>query len=49
MLAGIVVGVIVGALGATFIPQGMNPMAMVVAVGLTGAAFGGLVGSLASG
>jgi hypothetical protein len=26
----------------------MNPMSMIVAVGLTGAAFGGLVGSLAA-
>jgi uncharacterized protein DUF6789 len=49
MLAGIVIGVILGALGAALIPQSMNPLAMVVAVGLTGAAFGGLVGSLASG
>jgi hypothetical protein len=50
MLAGLVLGIAVGAVGAALISQGisMNPMSMIVAVGLTGAAFGGLVGSLAA-
>lgn len=47
IVAGLVVGILAGAMGAMLVPQGMNPMAMVVAVGLTGAAFGALVGSLA--
>jgi hypothetical protein len=49
MIAGLALGVLVGALGALVVPHGLsNPMAMVVAVGLTGAAFGGFVGSLAT-
>jgi hypothetical protein len=49
MIAGLALGVVVGALGALVVPQGLsNPMAMVVAVGLTGAAFGGFVGSLST-
>jgi hypothetical protein len=49
MIAGLALGVVAGALGALVVPQGLsNPMAMVVAVGLTGAAFGGFVGSLAT-
>jgi hypothetical protein len=49
MIAGLVLGVLVGAVGALVVPQGLsNPMAMVVAVGLTGAAFGGFVGSLST-
>jgi hypothetical protein len=50
VIAGLAVGVLVGAIGALVVPQGlsMNPMAMVVAIGLTGAAFGGFVGSLST-
>jgi hypothetical protein len=49
MIAGLALGVVVGAVGALVVPQGLsNPMAMVVAVGLTGAAFGGFVGSLST-
>jgi len=49
MIAGLALGVLVGAVGALVVPQGLsNPMAMVVAVGLTGAAFGGFVGSLST-
>jgi hypothetical protein len=49
MIAGLALGVVVGALGALVVPHGLsNPMAMVVAVGLTGAAFGGFVGSLST-
>jgi hypothetical protein len=43
-------------IGAALVPQftgmqggSLNPLAMVVAVGLTGAAFGGFVGSLSAG
>ena len=52
---GLALGVIVGLIGATLVPQvtgaqalGMNPLAMIVAVGLTGAAFGGFIGSLSA-
>ncbi len=52
---GLALGVIVGVIGAMLVPQatgaqglGMNPLAMIVAVGLTGAAFGGFVGSLSA-
>jgi len=52
---GLALGVIVGVVGAMLVPQatgaqglGMNPLAMIVAVGLTGAAFGGFVGSLSA-
>jgi hypothetical protein len=48
IVAGLALGIVIGAIGAILIPQGMNPMAMVVALGLTGAAFGALVGSLAA-
>jgi hypothetical protein len=50
---GLALGVALGVVGAAVIPQftalqggSLNPLAMVVAVGLTGAAFGGFVGSL---
>jgi hypothetical protein len=52
---GLALGIALGVIGAVLVPQltGMqggnsNPLAMVVAVGLTGAAFGGFVGSLAA-
>jgi hypothetical protein len=46
---GLVFGVVLGLLGVVLIPQlGLNPLALVVAVGLCGAAFGGLVGSLSA-
>jgi hypothetical protein len=52
---GLALGIGLGVIGAVLVPQltGMqggssNPLAMVVAVGLTGAAFGGFVGSLAA-
>jgi hypothetical protein len=50
MLAGLCLGILVGLVGAALVSQGvaMNPMAMVVAVALTGAGFGGLIGSLAT-
>jgi hypothetical protein len=50
MGAGLILGIAVGVLGALLVPQslGLNPMAMVVAVGLTGAAFGGFVGSVST-
>ncbi len=52
---GLALGVGLGLVGAMLVPQvtgaqglGMNPLAMIVAVGLTGAAFGGFVGSLSA-
>jgi hypothetical protein len=52
---GLAIGIVVGALAAALVPQavgaqglGMNPLAVIVAVGLTGAAFGAFVGSLAT-
>jgi hypothetical protein len=50
MLAGLAVGLVLGGLGAVFVQQSaaMNPMAMVLGAGLTGAAFGGFVGSLST-
>jgi hypothetical protein len=49
-----VLGALLGAAGG-FVPQitgthalGMNPLALVVGVGLTGAAFGSFVGSLSA-
>jgi hypothetical protein len=52
---GLLLGIVVGALVAALLAQavgaqglGMNPLAVIVAVGLTGAAFGGFVGSLAT-
>jgi len=52
---GLALGVVVGVIGAALMPQftgmqggNLNPLAMVVAVGLTGAAFGGFVGSLSA-
>ena len=52
---GLALGVVLGVIGAALVPQftgmqgggSLNPLAMVVAVALTGAAFGGFVGSLA--
>jgi hypothetical protein len=52
---GLALGVLLGVIGAALVPQftgmqgggSLNPLAMVVAVALTGAAFGGFVGSLA--
>jgi uncharacterized protein DUF6789 len=50
---GLALGVVVGILGAILLPQmtgtavlGINPLAIIVAIGLSGAAFGGFVGSL---
>jgi hypothetical protein len=50
MLVGLALGVVLGAVVAALVNLGLstNPMALVVAVGLTGAAFGGFVGSLLS-
>jgi hypothetical protein len=49
MIAGLAVGVVVGLAGALLIHNAsMNPLALVVAIGLTGAALGGFVGSLAT-
>lgn len=52
---GLAVGVVLGTCGALLVPHaggaqglGLNPLAMVVAIGLTGAAFGGFVGSLST-
>jgi uncharacterized protein DUF6789 len=52
---GLALGVALGVIGAALVPQftgmqggSLNPLAMVVAVGLTGAAFGGFVGSLSA-
>jgi hypothetical protein len=50
---GLLLGVALGVLGALVLPQatgaqGMNPLAMIVAVGLSGAAFGCFVGSLST-
>jgi hypothetical protein len=56
LVVGLAIGVVLGIVGAMLVPQatgaagpGMNPLAMIVAVGLTGAAFGGFVGSLTTG
>jgi len=53
---GLALGVVLGVIGAALVPQftgmqggSLNPLAMVVAVALTGAAFGGFVGSLSAG
>jgi hypothetical protein len=54
---GLALGIVLGVIGAALVPQftgmqgggSLNPLAMVVAVGLTGAAFGGFVGSLSAG
>ena len=50
MAVGLALGVILGMIGATLVPQALaiNPLAMIVAVGLTGAAFGGFAGSLST-
>jgi hypothetical protein len=52
---GLALGVALGVIGAALVPQltgmqggSLNPLAMVVAVSLTGAAFGGFVGSLSA-
>jgi hypothetical protein len=56
MAVGLALGIGLGVIGAALVPQltgmqggSLNPLAMVVAVGLTGAAFGGFVGSLSAG
>ncbi len=47
LLIGLVAGTLVGMLVAAAVPvASLNPLAMVVAIGLTGAAFGSFVGSL---
>jgi hypothetical protein len=55
MGVGLALGIGLGVVGAALVPQftgmqggSLNPLAMVVAVGLTGAAFGGFVGSLSA-
>jgi uncharacterized protein DUF6789 len=49
LAVGLVLGIAVGVLGAYTLPQGaMNPLAIIVAIGLSGAAFGGFAGSLAA-
>jgi hypothetical protein len=49
LVIGLIVGTIVGVLVAAVLSMAaMNPLAMIVAVGLSGAAFGGFVGSLAT-
>ena len=47
---GLALGIIVGGIGATLVPQalGMSPLGMILGVSLTGAAFGGFAGSLAA-
>jgi hypothetical protein len=52
---GLALGIVLGIIGAVLVPEatgaqalGMNPLAAVVAVGITGAAFGGFVGSLST-
>jgi Family of unknown function (DUF6789) len=49
LLIGLVVGTLAGVLIAALVSVGaLNPLAMIVAIALTGAAFGGFVGSLAT-
>jgi Family of unknown function (DUF6789) len=49
LLIGLGVGLVLGLLGAYLLPQSStNPLAIMVAVSLSGAAFGGFVGSLAT-
>jgi hypothetical protein len=49
LLIGLLVGTLVGVLIAALVSVGsLNPLAMIVAIALTGAAFGGFVGSLAT-
>jgi len=49
LVIGLIVGSLVGVLVAALLSvASMNPLAMVVAIGLTGAAFGAFVGSLAA-
>ena len=54
MLVGLAAGVLLGIVGAIVVPTvggltfGMNPLAMIVAICLSGAAFGGFVGSLST-
>ncbi len=52
---GLALGIVLGVVAALVLPQatggqaaGMNPLAMIVAVSLSGAAFGGFVGSLST-
>ena len=49
MIAGLALGIVFGLLGAVLVQVGIgfNPLALVVAIALTGAAFGGFVGSFA--
>jgi len=50
MLAGLVLGAVLGLLGALLVQSGigLNPLALVVTVAVTGAAFGGFIGSFAT-
>jgi hypothetical protein len=49
LAVGLAIGVILGLLGANLLPQGsMNSLAIIVAVALSCAAFGGFAGSLAT-
>jgi hypothetical protein len=49
LLIGLVVGALVGVLGANLLAYGpINPLAIIVAIALSGAAFGGFAGSLAT-
>jgi len=50
LLIGVLCGIGLGWLGVTVMPQtgAMNPLAMILAISLTGAAFGGFVGSLST-
>jgi hypothetical protein len=47
---GLAIGLVVGVIANVMVPQsvGMNPLAIIVAIGLSCAAFGGFVGSLAT-
>jgi uncharacterized membrane protein required for colicin V production len=49
LLIGLILGTLVGVGVAAFVSvAALNPLAMIVAIGLSGAAFGGFVGSLAT-
>jgi hypothetical protein len=49
LAVGLAIGLILGLLGAMLLPQGtVNSLAIIVAVALSGAAFGGFAGSLAT-
>ena len=46
---GVALGLVLGLLSAALMPHGpMNPLAIIVAIALSGAAFGGFAGSLAT-